>query len=533
MDNIVQSAARCTALGKYLNALAASFCTAGKEQGQPSGKRRCLHILYLVNDLLHHAKYNGNDASMAGKMQGILMDLMGSTASFKDCPKHQSKISKLLNLWQEKDYYSSSYIDKLREAANNAAMGEDIGRVANDGAEGSADSKIIKETPYVMPASHGDNSTPWFDLPAANLMPHIVPNSTKALNPDDIRPLQLVAGPADESLVNAVKILLEDVETIFGEADSVNKGEWDVDELGQMVELDEITGEIIAGEGYYGWSRKFCENMKRKKQGLDMPGPGERRGRGSRSRSSSRSIRKRRYSNSSEESDPDHNDRRRRRSYTSSRSVTPQRDRGSQSRNESRNRNDLRRQSVSPRRNGFHVEGKSSAVQPQNQPQVFPPFPPPPPLGLAGQIPFQQGFNAHIPPPPPVITSNMPYNNGFNNGGFNAAPFNGQPQPLWPPPPPPPHVSMSAPQKWPPPPPPSGPPPPQMYQQGANQQYPGNFTPFGSGNWQQQQPPPPQEQQQPPQYQQHGGGGHNQNNGWANNSSNRGRGSYRGRGRGW
>lgn len=367
------------------------------------------------------------------------MDLVGSTASFKDCPKHQKKVLDLLGLWQKKDYYSSSYVDKLREAANNAASGEQAAPSRIEDTEEAVGAKSVKDAPYVMPASHGDNSTPWFDLPAANLMPHIVPNSTKALNTDGIRPLQLVAGPADETLVVAVKTLLDDVQAMFEEADIIGKEGWDIDELGQMVELDEITGEVIAGETYYGWSRKFCENVKRRKKGLDLPDRGDARLRDSRSRSrsSSRSIRKRRYSDSSEESNRNRNARQRRRSHTSSRSHTPERKGRAQSRDRATDRKSSRRRSLTPQRNENRHTATSDNYPPQIQGRPFPPFVPPPPPGPNSQahVPYQQGFNPNIPPPP--LPPSLPYNNGFSTAGFNGSPFNGQSQPFWPPPPPP------------------------------------------------------------------------------------------------
>jgi hypothetical protein len=99
-------------------------------------------------------------------------------------------------------------------------------------------------------------------------------------------------------------------------------------------------------------------------------------------------------------------------------------------------------------------------------------------------------------------------------------PFNGQPPPfgVWPPPPPP-NINLGNAQPWPPPPPPPGNPPPMNLQQQHNPSpsFQGGYTNSGSGGWQQ------------------AGDGRNfgNNNGWKNEPPNRGRGSFRGRGRGW
>ena len=495
LENIIQSTGRFSALGKYLIALATSFADTqsqpATEMRKPSSKRKRLHILYLLNDNLYHAKYRAGDASVCSKLQPILVDLFGSAASFTNCPKHQRKLADLLDLWEEMDYYSREYINKLRETIKNAAeAGSYIegGGSPEDEAHGPS-IKIAKSTPYVMPAMHGDPSTPWYDLPAGNLMPHIVPNSTRPINPDMIKPLQFVAGPADETLVTAVKSLLEDVKNIFGgETDSDERQSWDIDELGQPIVLDEITGEVIDGEGYYGWSQTFCEKMKRRRKGLDRPDGDRDRARTSRSRSSSRGRKRRRYSGSEGSSPAGHRASRRRSDYSLSRTPSPAGRRGtkggrSRSRSPSRSRTYSRSRSPdSPRQ-----ADARSFQPPPDRPEGYPPNPPPPFMAPGS---FQNGFNPPFPPPPPP--PNAPYSGPGQ-----------QPYGSWPVPPPP---FPNAP--WPPPPPPPGP--------GNFQQSQGGFP-----------PPPPAPGGWSPPTQQHGNG-RGYNTGW--NSHRGGRGGHRGRG---
>jgi len=210
----------------------------------------------------------------------------------------------LLSLWKEEKYYPSDYIMKLREAldttpgsANLKALGTNI--------KTPEPAPKVKELPFVMPSTHGDPGMPYFDLPAGNLMPHIVPNSSVAITPDHVRALQFVPGPADDGLVHALKDFLKEVENINSSAHS-DEGAIvrDIDDLGQISYQDE-NGEIVDGDTYYGWSRTFCEKMKKRRQD-DSSRQGRARsyssGRSSsrsRSRSRSRSPRKRRrYSDS-------------------------------------------------------------------------------------------------------------------------------------------------------------------------------------------------------------------------------------------
>lgn len=162
-----------------------------------------------------------------------------------------------------------------------------------------------------MPQHHGDADTKWYDLPAGNLMLCIQPNSTKPINPSMVKPLQFNPGPAELEVIEAVKGLLSDAKAIYGEStdgDSTPaEAEYDIDELGQHIVRDKASRKQVIEETYYGWSERFCTNMKRKLNG-DVPesrSPSRSRSR-SRSRSYSRSrsrsftprSRRRRYSSS-------------------------------------------------------------------------------------------------------------------------------------------------------------------------------------------------------------------------------------------
>ncbi len=216
-------------------------------------------------------------------------------------PKFHQKISRLLDLWEECGFYTQHYVQKLRETVTNATKGTidgDTGTGDGQGpaAEAGRSLAATRDAPYVMPASHGDASTPYYDLPAGNMIPHIVPNSTTPINTQLMKPLQFMAGPADESLATVVKDFLKDTDRIFGITHEDEGIVADIDEMGQPLIRDEVTGELT-GDGYYGWSKRFCERMKkRKNKALDKRDRS--RGRSdSRSRSST-PRKRRRYSSS-------------------------------------------------------------------------------------------------------------------------------------------------------------------------------------------------------------------------------------------
>ncbi|KAG7289520.1 hypothetical protein NEMBOFW57_005891 [Staphylotrichum longicolle] len=305
LSNLVPSSARTPPFCKYLVALAKSFAdekdaaVRGPERRRvPSAKRRCLHVLYVLNDILYHVKYRNRVDAFAAKLEPTLPALVKTAASFRNCPKHIQKVADLIDLWEENGYFDRSFIEQLRAAVKE---GPSSGDGAKNGTEVddpvSAALKAAKSAPWVMPAVHGDPSTPWYDLPAGNWLPVLEPNSTRPMNPSMIKPLVLAPGPADRALVEAVKHLLDDVDRIYAKEANHDELPPNISRLGERVELDEITGEIISGDTYYGWSRAFCGKMKRRGRGRsarnDRDAGEDRRGRarstGSYSRSGSRS----------------------------------------------------------------------------------------------------------------------------------------------------------------------------------------------------------------------------------------------------
>ncbi|KAI9149543.1 hypothetical protein HJFPF1_11597 [Paramyrothecium foliicola] len=444
VDNVVHSPARTAALGKFLVALSKSFVDDGQ---RPSAKRKRLHVLYVLNDVLFHVVVRQENAGFPVSLEPFLPSLVASVGAFDKCPKHKNKLESLVGLWVEKQYFSPDTVSQLKDAAANGSIAPSA-----TGPLASTSLKLAKDAPFVLPSMHGDSSTQWYDLPAATWLPHLTPNSTKAMQPSLIRPIQLAPGPADKALSGAVKDLLSDVERLFAKEMNWEDDPFgDIDELGEKVVLDEITGEVIGGETYYGWSRQFCEKMKTRR---DRAKRGDASGDSSRSPSRSWDSRGR---SSRSPSPPAFKRRRmstRSRSRSRGRGRSHSRSRGrSRSPDGPRNRSDHRRslsRSVSPPRRGFGYAGNAPQYPsaklgnlpvPPPPPPGMPPIPPPgdfpippPPVGYQGPWPpppppppggFPQGWvpnpgmlpqamGGWAPPPPP-----QPYNNyGRGGGGF-------------------------------------------------------------------------------------------------------------------
>ncbi|KAM0335634.1 hypothetical protein ACHAQA_000683 [Verticillium albo-atrum] len=276
LDHLSPSPARVAALGKYLVALSGSLAgDAAAGVKKPSAKRRQLHVLYLLNDVFHHTTSRRRDAGLTTELEGSLPSLFRNAASFHNCPKHMAKLDSLLSLWEDRHYLAAARTDDLRDILRAgpqslaAAQATADNSKAASGQTGAA--RPGKDAPYLIPTMHGDPRMSWYDLPAANWLPHLTPNSTKPMHPDMIKPLQLAAGPADKALAQAVKDLLQDVERIYSRETKHEDDQLvDLNEMGEQVVIDEITGDIISGTTYYGWSRGFCEKMKQRKKNAKL-----------------------------------------------------------------------------------------------------------------------------------------------------------------------------------------------------------------------------------------------------------------------
>ncbi|KUI52645.1 hypothetical protein VP1G_00137 [Cytospora mali] len=583
LQHLVPSPARVAALGRYLVAFANS---PGLQQQQPLGgtrkgsgpsvKRKRLHILYVLNDVIFHLKFRTQNQSFLDEIESHLPALFKSAAAFTNAPKHERKLKDLIQLWEEKAYFPDFVLEKLRAAVAEGPTAKDTQANGGDVTSKATTTSSAREAPFLLPSMHGDASTPWYDLPAANWLPVIEPNSTRPMNPSMIKPLQLAGGPADKNLVEAVKKLLSDVDKIYAKDTRLDgDSAVEISQMGEMIERDEL-GDIVGGETYYGWSRAFCEKMKaRRRRGDVMDIDDGRRGRGGSSRSSSRSRSRSRGRSSSRGASSRPAMKRRRISGSRSRSMSKDESRGhgrgsrrrgrswgsSNSRSRSRGgRSYSRRRSRSyspsgsrsrprsPRRGRYSpppapVPAPNSIMMPGNGrannfvppiPQQFNQPPPPPPQS------FQPNWPVPPPPIPPPPQQQQQHYSPPQPGGFDG----------WnaPPPPPPPQYHGHG--HWPPPPPP---PPPGMSPAGSNvgqQQQPpqGWFPPNAGGspvpappppgswgsNW---GPPPPPPPAHPPQpgggFHQGGGGGGGFQYGRGGNGNYRGRGGGYGRGRGW
>ncbi|TID22899.1 putative glutamate-tRNA ligase [Venturia nashicola] len=465
-DYVLPSSARVTAFGKFLNTISASYgfeVQASKVVQTPTDKvpscqRKRLHLLYLVNDLLHQTAFSNATArddrpSFADSFRPTIVDLVKDAASFDQHTnrKHHERLNLLLQLWEEKAYFDSNFGADL--ASVMASEGKSVPSRARDGV-GAKDKteNLSKKENWTLPSQHGETGTPWYDLPAACWLPSIETlmeyreryprRRRKGMDPRNIKPLRFHPGPVDPKLAKAVQQLIKDADSIYSfSLDDEQNIKSDYDRMGQKLLIKKTRKErdgqkvrLVTGDTYYGWTRDFAEKMYKARKLA-------------REEASERARRK--GSEPSERSD-------------SSRSPSPE-PTSLKRKWDGKDSSPPSRAPTGPRRNSLSSSSRPNSSDGRSyeppQPQFNPAFPPPPPM--------QQPYQGYPTPPPPP-----------GHGGYQA-------------PPPPPPAGWQAP--WPPAPPPPNYQQPQQYQQ--FQQYP---APTGymqqqqaSAGYMQQQPPPP------------------------------------------
>ncbi|KAI5799176.1 hypothetical protein DFH27DRAFT_86908 [Peziza echinospora] len=408
----IASKQRIISLGKYLTALARSFdaaaCTtrptAQQQQQQQqqqqaaqkktSGRKKALAILHLINDVLYHKKFISPDPTFSQEIQTHLGGIVGA-ALYPGAVKQLQRVQHVLGQWQEKQYFPQATMDAIRTAASDATSSTPAGTQSGEhkslegagAAEGAA-----AEQPMRLPAMHGDPSLPFYDLPAANMLPHIIPNSKAPINPRLVRPIQFPNTTPDEQLVNSVNDFIKSVDAMFS---GETIGEVDSDSIGGIWGKD--------GEGYYGWSRTFCEKMMEKKKAVEggrgRSGDGGTRERGRSGSSRSYSSGSRSSSRSRSRSRGHGRRRRRSSSYSRSRSRSEERSglqpggiRGGAKRRKSY---DSRSRSASASRSRSRSRSRSQANAQSAMGDVRPSF------NQGSSVPPPASYQQQQPPPPP------------------------------------------------------------------------------------------------------------------------------------
>ena len=214
-----------------------------------SQKRKRLHILYLLDDLIAHA--HDRQPMLLQHLEDSLLQLTTLAGTFNHAayPKHHRKLVALWSAWDSKSIPEQLML-RIRHA-HAAAAAESTPKDA------VADLPTI-EAPWIMPPKHGVDTLPWCDQPAGAFLNALTPGDQTPIDGCDVVPVSLTSGSADEETVNAVRNLIKAVEDDYSGIDFDLTKVVEFDEIGQPLFMDPDTGEKRGRGDYYGWSEEYA-----------------------------------------------------------------------------------------------------------------------------------------------------------------------------------------------------------------------------------------------------------------------------------
>lgn len=260
MKHIAPSKRRIAVLGEYLVAVSKSIAV----DQTPTPAKACrnrLDVLLVISDVLHtdrfHRQSRTGSSIVALELQPYmeeLVELAALSVSVKDSSS-QKKLIAVVNFWAANECVSADAFSALRERAIEGF------RVAQGG------SPVRKRT-YVLPEYLGDRNAPWHEVPPSAMLEHLHKDPDRAIYTRDIRPIRF---KKDKQPSEPVRQLLEDyfenIDLEYMPTGDNPTGEtkkyrlW-LDPMGQLVKQNKDTGETKTVCNSYGWSMKFCEDMR-------------------------------------------------------------------------------------------------------------------------------------------------------------------------------------------------------------------------------------------------------------------------------
>ncbi|USP72996.1 hypothetical protein yc1106_00270 [Curvularia clavata] len=259
MEHIAPSKARIDALGDYLTALSKNTVV---DQSTPVAKasRNRMDLLRIVSDVLHADKFHrhnnmqqGMFGNACGKFVAQLIQQVAEFMTEKDTQLEKDLVA-LINYWALNRLASPDCLKLFRQTAGDALLV----------AQGS-------KRNYLLPEYHGDKTAPWYDLPASYMLePMIKLRDPKndSIDPQDIRIQKLGKKPVSPHVQQLLDDFFDNIDLRYRPTADNPTGETtrytlSLDPVGQLVKRDKETGQAKTVANGYGWSMKFCQDLRK------------------------------------------------------------------------------------------------------------------------------------------------------------------------------------------------------------------------------------------------------------------------------
>lgn len=263
--HIASSKVRIAVLGDYLVSVSKSIAVdqnsaAAVTPAAKKAARNRFDVLLVVSDVLHTDKFHQRSPEKSGifgsESMSYIPDLveLAAACAFKKSSPAEKKLKAMLNYWAVNQLISTEDFKSLQDRADESLV------VAQGGIP-------VRKRNYLLPEYHGDRTAPWYDLPAAYMLDQMIKQRDRPIDPYRIKIAKLDKKPVSPYVRKLLDNYFENIDLKHFPTGDNPTGEtkkyklW-LDPMGQLVKQEKETGETATVGNGYGWSPKFCQDMR-------------------------------------------------------------------------------------------------------------------------------------------------------------------------------------------------------------------------------------------------------------------------------
>ncbi|KAJ4352912.1 hypothetical protein N0V95_003822 [Ascochyta clinopodiicola] len=261
VKHIAPSRIRIAVLGDYLVSISRSTVVDKASSAPKKATRNRLDILLVANDALHTDKYHRSSIakhdSLGLELVPHLLELveMAASCATEKGSQVERTLRAIINCWAVNQLVNEDAFKSLRERADETFL------LAQGGTP-------VRKRNYLLPEYHGDQTAPWYELPAAYMLDQMIAQPNRPLDPYRIKVARFNKKPVSTHVRKLLDNYFENIDLKHTPTGDNPTGEtkqynlW-LDPMGQLVKRDKETGDAVTVSNGYGWSMKFCQEMQK------------------------------------------------------------------------------------------------------------------------------------------------------------------------------------------------------------------------------------------------------------------------------
>ncbi len=262
MKHVAPSKARIAILGDYLIAVSKSIVVDQSSSAvSKKAARNRMDLLLIVNDVLHtdkfHCRSTMKQSIFGDECQGFVVELIEQAAACipKKASQLELKLRAIINYWTVNKLLSVESLKTCQDKADEAlsvAQGD----------------MSVRKRNYLLPEFHGDRNAPWHELPASYMLEPMIKYPKRPINPSMIEIQKLDKKPVSSHVRKLLDNFFEKIDSKYLPTGDNPTGETieymlSLNPAGGLLKVDKVTGKKVMVANPYGWSLKFCRDMRK------------------------------------------------------------------------------------------------------------------------------------------------------------------------------------------------------------------------------------------------------------------------------